>query len=90
MPESATATGTPTPTPPGRDRRLSDDGAPELTATPTPASALPVTQLTAQAGANAVELSWTEVSGAVRYELMMWWDAGIDAGHVTSTNSGFV
>jgi len=45
-------------------------------ATATPASALPVPQLTAQAGAHAVELRWTEVSGAVRYELMTWWDAG--------------
>ena len=78
VPESATptATATPTPTPPGRDRRLSGDGAPELTATPTPASALSVPTLTAQARTGAVELRWTEVSGAVRYELMVWWDAG--------------
>ena len=77
-PESATptATATPTPTPANRGRRLSDGGAPELTATPTPASSPPVPQLTAQAGADAVELRWTEVSGAARYELMTWWDAG--------------
>ena len=52
----------------------------QTTATPTPtatvASALPVPQLTAQARAAAVELRWTGVSGAVRYELMVWWDAG--------------
>ncbi len=54
--------------------------ATQTTATPTPtataASALPVPQLTAQAGADAVELRWTGVSGAARYELMTWWDAG--------------
>ncbi|MDE0199489.1 MAG: hypothetical protein OXH93_00230 [Caldilineaceae bacterium] len=78
VPESATptATATPTPTPAAGGGGLSGDGAPELTATPTPASALPVPQLTAQAGTGAVELRWTEVSGAVRYELMTWWDAG--------------
>ena len=77
-PESATptATATPTPTPANRGRRLSGDGAPEQTATPTPASVLPVPQLTAQAGADAVELRWAEVSGAARYDLMTWWDAG--------------
>ncbi|MDE0199488.1 MAG: fibronectin type III domain-containing protein [Caldilineaceae bacterium] len=52
----------------------------QTTATPTPtptaASALPVPRLTAQAGADAIDLRWTEVSGAVRYELMVWWDAG--------------
>ncbi|MCY4061173.1 MAG: fibronectin type III domain-containing protein [Chloroflexi bacterium] len=86
VPSTATPTATPTSAPPGfqtptptatpanRGRGLSGDGAPELTATPTPASALSVPQLTAQASANAVELRWTEVSGAVRYELMVWWD----------------
>ncbi len=29
--------------------------------------------LTAAAGANAIEFSWNAVSGAVRYELMVWW-----------------
>ncbi len=53
-------------------------GTSTVTPTPTadPASALPVPALTAQAGANAVGLRWTEVAGAVRYELMVWWDAG--------------
>ena len=54
--------------------------ATQTTATPTPtataASALSVPKLSAQAGAGAVELRWTAVSGAVRYELMTWWDAG--------------
>ena len=78
VPESATpsATATPTPTPPAGGGGLSGDGAPELTATPTPASVLSVPKLTAQSGADAVELRWTEVSGAARYELMVWWDAG--------------
>ena len=50
------------------------------TATPTPTAAsgssLP-SSLTATTAAGAVELSWTEVSGAVRYDLWTWWDAAI-------------
>ena len=50
------------------------------TATPTPTAAsgssLP-SSLTATPAAGAVELSWTEVSGAVRYDLWTWWDAAI-------------
>ena len=50
------------------------------TATPTPTAAsgssLP-SSLTATPAAGAVELSWTEVSGAVRYDLRTWWDAAI-------------
>ena len=37
-------------------------------------SATSAATLTAQAGASAVELRWNAVSGAVRYELMVWWD----------------
>ena len=33
--------------------------------------------LTATPSADAVELNWTEVSGAVRYDLWTWWDAAI-------------
>ena len=33
--------------------------------------------LTATPAAGAVELSWTAVSGAVRYDLWTWWDAAI-------------
>ena len=33
--------------------------------------------LTATPAADAVELSWTEVSGATRYALYTWWDAAI-------------
>ena len=67
-----------------------ESGLPTATATPTPTataesgqagadesrSATSAAGLTAQAGANAVELRWNAVSGAVRYELMVWWDAG--------------
>ncbi len=67
-----------------------ESGLPTATATPTPTataesgqagadesrSATSAARLTAQAGANAVELRWNAVSGAVRYELMVWWDAG--------------
>ena len=51
------------------------------TPTPTPASQaqeLSVPTLTAQAAAGAVELRWEVVAGAVRYELMMWWDGVTD------------
>ena len=34
--------------------------------------------LTAQAAAGAVELRWEAVAGAVRYELMVWWDGLAD------------
>ena len=47
------------------------------TPTPTPRPVVPsltAPALTAQAGENAVELSWTSVPGAVRYELMVWGD----------------
>ena len=37
-----------------------------------PASPLPAPELTAQAADGAVELSWTEVTGAARYELWSW------------------
>ena len=39
------------------------------------ASQLTAPALTAAAAANAVELRWDAVSGAVRYELWTWWDA---------------
>ena len=35
---------------------------------------LPAPQLTAQASDRTVELTWTEVAGAARYELWSWWD----------------
>ncbi len=37
---------------------------------------LPAPQLTAQASDRAIELTWTAVAGAARYELWSWWDAG--------------
>ena len=57
---SATVT-TPTPTPTPQPQELT-------------APALTVPALTAQAAAGAVELRWEAVAGAVRYELMVWWD----------------
>ena len=39
------------------------------------ASQLTAPALTAAAAANAVELRWDAVPGAVRYELWTWWDA---------------
>ncbi len=37
----------------------------------------PAPTLTATPAADAVELSWTKVSGATRYALYTWWDADI-------------
>ena len=66
---SETAASTPTP---ASRRRQPSNGASEQKAmpAPTPASALSVPALTTQAGADAVDLHWTGVSGALRYELM--------------------
>ena len=50
---------------------------PTPTPTPTPmsqAQELTAPALTVQAAAGAVELRWEAVAGAVRYELMVWWD----------------
>ncbi len=51
---------------------------PTATETPaaTAASGLSVPTLTAQATEGGAALSWGTVAGAVRYELMVWWDAG--------------
>ena len=51
--------------------------------TPTPqaisrscsSAPLAALELTAQASAGAVELSWTAAASAARYELLTWWDA---------------
>lgn len=42
----------------------------------TPVSTLSTPQLTAQTAESAVNLSWTEVTGAKRYELWAWTSAG--------------
>ena len=61
---TATPTSTMTPTP---------------TPTPTPQTQeLTAPALTVQAAAGAVELRWAAVAGAVRYELMVWWDGVTD------------
>ena len=56
---------------------------PTPTPTPTPTSTpqaqeLTAPALTAQAAAGAVALRWEAVAGAVRYELMVWWDGLAD------------
>ena len=52
------------------------------TPTPTPAppiSALPAPTLTAlSTGATTVDLNWTQVNGAVSYELLVWWNGATD------------
>ena len=40
----------------------------------SPASPLPAPSLLAKPTVGAVELSWTEVSGAQRYQLDSWWE----------------
>ncbi len=52
---------------------------PTATSTPAPLHAraesnTAAPQLTAQPAAGAVELHWTELPGAARYELWTWWD----------------
>ena len=47
--------------------------------------------LTAEAGEDAIALSWTAVSGATRYELWVWWESDtdwvqLDSGELTTTN----
>ena len=74
VPESAlpTATGTPvssTATPTPTATVVSGQAGADESRTVTPAITL-----TAQTGSNAVELRWNAVSGAVRYELKVWWD----------------
>ena len=81
-----TATSTPTPASGGRGQSSNGESEQTATPTPTPASALSVPALTAQAGADAIELRWTEVSGAARYELWVWWDAGTGWQPVGGTN----
>ena len=48
--------------------------------TPTPTVfALPAPTLTATStGATTVELNWTQVNGAVSYELLVWWNGATD------------
>ena len=85
--QSQSSTPTPTPT-------ASTQIAATLTPTSTPdsttfAHAKPV--LSAVAAAGAVELSWTAVTGAVRYELLAWQDSvtgwqRLDDGSLTSTS----
>ncbi|MDE0311865.1 MAG: hypothetical protein OXI52_06340 [Caldilineaceae bacterium] len=42
--------------------------------------------LTATPSAGAVELSWTEVPGAVHYDLWTWWDAAIGWRYIGGDN----
>ena len=82
VPETQTATPSPTST---QAATLGSTSTP----TPTPtASTLSAPTLTAQAGASSVELSWSPVSGAVRYELWVWRDSAsgwqrLDDGSLT-------
>ena len=71
-----TATATATHTPAATTGQPSDSSAafaaePTPTASPTVA-ALAAPVLTAQASEDGVELSWTTVHGATRYELLVW------------------
>ncbi|GEM_PF-2823872 len=73
-----TATPTPTSTPtstPTLTTTPTLTPTPEPTATPTAtASALNAPGLTVEAKVRGVVLSWEAAAGAVRYELMTWWD----------------
>ena len=54
---------------------LTNPSAAQQTSPPSP---LPAPELTAQAAERAVELRWTAVTGAVRYELWAWWNPDTD------------
>ena len=70
---TVTATATPTRTPTATTGQPSDSSAADPTPTPSPTvAALSVPVLTAQAAEDGVELSWTTVHGATRYELWVW------------------
>ena len=71
------ATVTPTRTPTATTGQSSDSSAasavdPTPTPSPTVVAALSAPVLTAQASEDGVELSWTTVHGATRYELLVW------------------
>ena len=70
---TVTATATPTRTPTATAGQPSDSSAVDPTPTPSPTVAvLSAPVLTAQASEDGVELSWTTVHGATRYELFVW------------------
>ena len=75
-PETATSTATPTSTPtPTSTSTPTLTPTSEPTATPTAtASALLSPKMTAEATLLGVVLSWEAAAGAVRYELLAWWD----------------
>ena len=74
--QTPAATVTPTSTPTDTTGQPSDSSAASaVDPTPTPSptvAALSVPVLTAQAAEDGVELSWTAVRGATRYELFVW------------------
>ena len=74
--QTLAATVTPTSTPTDTTGQPSDfSAASAVDPTPTPSptvAALSVPVLTAQAAEDGVELSWTTVHGATRYELWVW------------------
>ncbi|MCY4082499.1 MAG: fibronectin type III domain-containing protein [Caldilineaceae bacterium] len=73
-----TPTATPTPTPPAAQSSTT----PTPTSTAAPDTALASSEfappvLTAEAKAGTIEIRWNAVSGAVRYNLLTWWDAAV-------------
>ncbi len=51
-----------------------------------PAVALTAPALSAKPAVGAVEISWTQVTGAARYELIAWWDAAADWQQIGGDN----
>lgn len=92
---AATGAGTSTPTPTG-----TATAAPTATPTATASSGSapspvqnappgpPVPALRARATAQGVELTWEATAGAVRYELLTWWDAEIGWQSIGGTLTG--
>ena len=85
---AATGSATATPTvasAPASGPTSTSTSTPTATATAS-ASGLSIPALTARATAGGVELSWAVVAGAVRYELLTHWDAGVGWRSIGGSN----
>ncbi len=78
----ATVPEVPTPTP-------TSGPTPTPTSTPTPNGLLPAPSITVSGTATtSIEITWTEVTGADRYELWEWWDFELDWQRIEDSLQG--
>ncbi len=84
---AATGPGTSTPTPSPTATAAPGTLTPTPTATPDASLSVPaIPALSVAATARGVILTWPSVAGAVRYELLTWWDAGIGWQQIAGNN----